>query len=184
MASDEKVVAQTKAWIDTVVVKCNFCPFAGYELARNKIFYSVSRETGLKASLMAFMNECLRLDKEDAIETTLLIYPDAFKKFEDYLGLFELAEDLLVEQGYEGIYQLASFHPDYCFADAEQDDPANYTNRSIYPMLHLLREASVEQALENYSEPETIPQRNIEFARRQGPEKMRKLLDSCLSPKK
>ena len=143
MATDEEVIEQTRAWVRMVVVGSNFCPFAANELARNTIHYSVSRQTRLEDCLAVFIDECLRLDKDDQIETSLLAYPDAFYDFETYLGLVELAEDLLIEQGYEGVYQLASFHPDYRFAETAEDDPANYTNRSPYPMLHLLRESAV-----------------------------------------
>ena len=182
MASDEAVVEQTRTWIRTVVVGSNFCPFAANELARNSIHYGVCRDTRLEDCLAVLIDECLRLDNHDQVETSLLAYPDAFNDFETYLGFVELAEDLLIEQGYEGIYQLASFHPDYRFADAAEDDPANYTNRSPYPMLHLLREASVELALENYSQAERIPQRNIETARSMGLEEMQQLLGACLKP--
>ena len=182
MAADEEVVAQTQAWIRTVVVGLNFCPFAANELARNSIHYGVCRKTRHEDCLAVFIDECLRLDSDDQVETSLLAYPDAFNDFETYLGFVELAEDLLIEQGYEGIYQLASFHPDYRFADAGEDDPANYTNRSPYPMLHLLRETSIELALDNFSQPERIPQRNIEHARSLGLEKIQQLLDTCFKP--
>ena len=129
MAADEEVVEQTRAWIRTVVVGSNFCPFAASELARNSIHYGVCRETRLEDCLTVLIDECLRLDGDTQIETSLLAYPDAFFDFDTYLGFVELAEDLLIEQGYEGVYQLASFHPDYRFADAGDDDPANYTNR-------------------------------------------------------
>ena len=92
--------------------------------------------------------------------------------FDDYLDFLAVAEALLVEQGYEGTYQLASFHPDYCFDGAEQDDPANFTNRSPWPMLHLLREAGLEQALAHYPEPEAIPERNIERMGQLGSERL------------
>ncbi|HMC87200.1 MAG TPA: DUF1415 domain-containing protein, partial [Chitinophagaceae bacterium] len=97
-----------------------------------------------------------------------------------YLELVRLAEKLLKQEGYQGIYQVASFHPLYCFAGAPADDPANYTNRSVYPMLHLLREESVEQAIANYPNPEKIPERNILFARSKGIAYMKKLRDACL----
>ena len=87
----------------------------------------------------------------------------------DFLAV---AEALLVEQGYEGTYQLASFHPDYCFDGAEQDDPANFTNRSPWPMLHLLREAGLEHALAHYPDPEAIPERNIERMGQLGSERL------------
>ena len=182
MAANEEVIEQTRMWVRTVVVGSNFCPFAANELARDSIHYSVSRGTRLEDCLEVFIDGCLRLEKDSQIETGLLVYPDAFAEFETYLGFVELAEDLLIDQGYEGIYQLASFHPDYCFADAGDEDPANYTNRSPYPKLHLLRESSVELALENYSQAERIPQRNIETARRMGLEKMQQMLAACSKP--
>jgi len=90
-----------------------------------------------------------------------------------------MAEQLLVTQGYEGIYQLASFHPEYCFSGAETNDAANYTNRSPFPMLHLLRESSLEKALEHYPETENIPQHNVAFARDAGLDAMKARLDRC-----
>jgi hypothetical protein len=119
-----------------------------------------------------------RLDNDATIETCLLIFPNAFQKFDDYLDLLALAEKRLKRNGYEGIYQVASFHPLYVFENSDEHDPANYTNRSIYPMLHLLREASIDSALENYKSPESIPVRNINFAREKGLAYMKMLRDS------
>jgi hypothetical protein len=112
------------------------------------------------------------------IETSFLIFPRAFSKFDDYLYLLSLAESFLKKKGYEGVYQVASFHPLYLFAGSDENDPANYTNRSIYPMLHLLREESIDKALENYNDPENIPERNINFAREKGLVYMKMLRDS------
>jgi hypothetical protein len=95
--------------------------------------------------------------------------------------LVSTAEALLIESDYEGIYQVASFHPDYQFAGTLMADAANYTNRSIFPMLHLLRESSVDKALEHYADPEGIPDRNIDFAREKGPAYMKMLRDACMS---
>ena len=100
------------------------------------------------------MEECVRLDEDESIVTSLLIFPNAFKQFDDYLDIVELAEELLEANGYEGVYQLASFHPQYIFGGAPVNDAANYTNRSVYPMLHLLREEQIEKALERYPNPE------------------------------
>lgn len=130
---------------------------------------------------MNLMLECDRLDTDTDIETTLLIYPHAFSLFDDYLDFLELAETLMCEQGYEGIYQLASFHPDYCFEGSYINDPANYTNRSPYPMLHLIRETSLEQAINCYPDPDNIPQRNIELTRSLGLTKLQNLLAACYS---
>jgi uncharacterized protein len=173
------VIDQTKKWITTVVVGCNFCPFAAREVKRNSIHYQVETSTDLKGCLKAFLQECIRLDNEDAIETTLLIFPNAFATFDAYLDLLSLAERVLKKKGYEGIYQVASFHPLYRFADSQDNDAANYTNRSIYPMLHLLREEKIEQALQHYPDPEQIPERNIQFAREKGQTYMKILRDSC-----
>jgi hypothetical protein len=116
------------------------------------------------------------MDIEPATETTLLILPEGCTQFNDFLDLTAMAEQLLIDQGYEGVYQLASFHPDYCFAGEDENDPANYTNRSPYPMLHIIREASIEQALKTYPNPELIPERNIELTRKLGLEKIQALL--------
>jgi hypothetical protein len=132
------------------------------------IFYKVEENTEIDACLDSFVYEMKRLDNDATIETSFLIFPNAFQKFDDYLELVSLAENRLKRNGYEGVYQVASFHPLYLFADSDEDDPANYTNRSIYPMLHLLREESIDKALENYKSPDCIPVRNINFAREKG----------------
>jgi hypothetical protein len=161
-------LASTRAWIETFVVAHDICPFAGRELARDTI-RCVEVEAGdWEAVLLRLIQECQRLDDEPGIETTLLVLTGGVEDFDDYLDLLAIAEALMVEQGYEGVYQLASFHPDYCFEDAEPDDPANFTNRSPWPMLHLLREASVEQAVAHHADPEAIPERNIAEMRQLG----------------
>jgi len=180
MNTTATIVEQTKKWIARVVIGCNFCPFASRELKRNSIHYQVELSGDLPICVQSFMDECVRLDKDETIETTLLIFPNAFQSFDDYLDLLDLAERKLRKSGYEGIYQVASFHPFYRFADAPENDPANYTNRSVYPMLHLLREQTIEKVLEHYDEPEQIPVRNIQFARDKGLAYMKMLWNSCL----
>lgn len=172
-------ISATAAWLTSVIVGYSICPFAGRELERGTIAYSVSHDTAIEACALRLIDECRRLDNDASIETVLLIYSAAFKDFGDYLDFLALAEDLLIDQGYEGVYQLASFHPDYRFADASPDDAANYTNRSPYPMLHLLRESSIGQAVANYPNPEQIPQRNIDLTRKLGIAKMQALLAAC-----
>jgi hypothetical protein len=180
MASNEQVIEETKKWIEDVVVGCNFCPFAGKELKQNSIRYLVETGSDLKTCLQVFMKECIYLDTNPATETTLIIFPSAFQQFDDYLDLVELAESLLVKEGYEGIYQVASFHPQYMFAGAPPNDAANFSNRSIYPMLHILREESIEKALKKYPNPELIPERNILFAREKGVLYMKMLREACM----
>jgi hypothetical protein len=174
-------ISVTRTWLRTLIIAYSICPFAKHELERGSIHFSVNHDTEIESCLFNLMLECDRLDSDSDIETILLIYDRAFTAFGDYLDFVELAETLLFDQGYEGVYQLASFHPDYCFEGADPDDPANYTNRSPYPMLHLLRETSIEQATANHPHPEHIPQRNIELTRELGLAKMQALLASCYS---
>jgi hypothetical protein len=178
--SAEKVIEKTKSWIIKVIVANNFCPFAAKEMKQNSINYNVVSENETAACLQELINTCELLDRNNTIETSFIIFPNAFKNFDDYLDVLEIAEELLVAQGYEGIYQLASFHPQYCFEGVVEDDAANYTNRSIYPMFHLLREASIEKALAHYPNPEKIPETNIDFARKKGLAYMQLLRESCL----
>ena len=180
MTSNEQVITQTKKWITGVVVACNFCPFVAREIKLNSIHYQVEPATDVTGCLNALIEECVRLDNTPGIATTLLILPNGFAAFADYLELVALAEKLLKARKYEGVYQVASFHPLYLFAGAPANDAANYTNRSIYPMLHLLREENLEQALRTYPHPENIPDRNIAFARLKGLAHMKMLRDACL----
>lgn len=176
---ENDIINCTRAWLEKVVVALNFCPFAGRELERNSIRYRVLQNAHLEECLETLIEEYQFLDQHPETETTLLILPGSFQSFDDFLDLVEIANALTAKQGYQGIYQLANFHPDYQFADSEPDDPANYTNRSPYPMLHLIREASLEQALKHYPEPENIPDTNIKSSRKLGLSAMQQLLKSC-----
>ena len=175
------VIAQTKKWLSTIVIGHGLCPFAKSEFDNDRIHYAVIDEQNLEGQMAVLLAECTALDKDESRETSLLIFPSAFVDFEDYLDGLALANDLLKDQGYEGIYQLASFHPHYLFEGAAEDDAANYTNRSPYPIFHILREANLEAALKSYPNPEQIPPRNIELTRRLGLEVMRASLASCLT---
>jgi len=174
----EQIIDQTKKWILDVVIGCNLCPFAANVVKQQSIFYKVETSMDPDVCLDSFVSEMQRLDNNEIIETSFLIFPNGFEKFDDYLFLLSLAEKLLKRNGYEGIYQVASFHPLYLFVDSAENDPANYTNRSIYPMLHLLREKSIDKALEHYKSPESIPERNINFTREKGLVYMKMLRDA------
>ncbi len=180
MMEEEMIIAQTKKWIINVVAGCNFCPFAAKEIKQNTLHYQVESGKNMKEGISAFLKECIRLDENESIETTLLLFPHSFQKFDDYLKLVSRAEKVLRQKGYEGTYQVASFHPLYCFSGSSMDDAANFTNRSPYPMLHILREDGVEQAIAKYTHPENIPENNIIFAHEKGYEYMKKLRDDCL----
>lgn len=181
MNTGEQIITQTKKWISDVVIGCNFCPFAARVMKQDKIYYRVSFNTLLSKCMDDLLEETSRLDNNDNIETSFLILPNAFQDFNDYLDAVAFTEKLLKKNGYEGVYQVASFHPDYLFAGSTTNDAANYTNRSPYAMLHLLREDSITAALEHYREPESIPVRNVQFAREKGPVYMKMLRDSCMS---
>ena len=180
MSEKEVAIQQTKKWITDVVIGCNFCPFASREMKRNAVHFQVENCFEMKESLHSFLKECIRLDENQAIETTLLIFPSAWKNFRPYLVLVSKAEMLLKKNGYEGIYQVAGFHPLYQFADSIAGDAADFTNRSPYPMLHLLREDRITEALEHFPHPEKIPSDNTSFAREKGYAFMKMLRQSCL----
>lgn len=177
----DQIIKQTEQWLTSFIIHYNICPFAKREHDRQRIFYCVEESDSIEQCLTTLIAECQRLDSQSGIETTLLIFPDQWSLFDDYLDFLTLAETLLIEQGYEGVYQLASFHPLYCFEGEEVDDSANYTNRSPYPMLHIIREASLERALQSYPNPELIPENNIKLTRKIGSEKIQSILSQILS---
>jgi hypothetical protein len=168
--NQSQALAATRAWVETFVVARNVCPFAGREVARDTIRYVAVEAGDWERALLTLVAECERLDETPAIETTLLVLTPGLEAFDDYLDFLAVAEALLKDQGYEGTYQLASFHPDYCFEGAEEEDAANFTNRSPLPMLHLLREAGLERALAHCPDPEAIPERNMAAMRELGHE--------------
>ncbi|GAA4360681.1 DUF1415 domain-containing protein [Kangiella marina] len=164
----ENIIASVRYWLSQTVIGYNFCPFARREFVRNTINYAVSSSNSIEPVLYELVDELQALDQNKAIETSLIILPQGFDSFDDYLDLLDYGNQLLDRLNYTGIYQIASFHPDYCFDGLDKDDPANYTNRSPYPILHILREASLDQALKNYDDPESIPDNNVKLAREKG----------------
>ncbi|MBD1581558.1 DUF1415 domain-containing protein [Pseudoalteromonas sp. S16_S37] len=166
-------------WVSSVIVKYNFCPFARKEVEQNTIHYQVSKATSHDDAVMDMLEECAALDSYPERETTLLMFEDGFCDFADFLDLVDLANAMLAVQGYEGRYQIANFHPDYVFADSDDNDAANYTNRAPYPTLHLIREQSMAEAIESYDDPESIPENNIRLARRKGEAFWQLLLMKC-----
>ncbi len=181
-SAQAQYIEHTANWVKQVIMKYNLCPFARREVERASIRYVALEAHKPAAVLQALLAECRLLDEQPEVETTLMILPRGFEGFYAYLDLVDLANERLFEQGFEGKYQLASFHPDYCFDGEPQDDAANYTNRSPYPTLHIIREASMERALADYDDPESIPERNIHFARRKGSDFFARLLAQCIKP--
>ncbi|MFT3908174.1 MAG: DUF1415 domain-containing protein [Ferruginibacter sp.] len=173
---DAIIIKQTKNWINQVVVGCGFCPFAAREMKRGSVHYEVLQQSDKASALKAMILLLHQMDANDTIETALLILPEGFKSFDIYLQLTDMADTLLAKEKYEGIYQVASFHPRYLFAGSDDNDPANYTNRSPYPMLHFLREESVSKAVDSYPDIDEVPNRNVRFANEKGLEYMKKML--------
>lgn len=143
----------------------NLCPFAKKEFLADKVRYVLSEAQSIESLLKDLSQEIDRLDDCPEVETTLLVHPRMLHDFLDYNDFLDYAEDLLEEKQRDGVYQIASFHPAYQFAGTEPDDQENFTNRSPYPLLHLLREASLTEAIDRHPDPEGIPERNIEFLR-------------------
>jgi uncharacterized protein len=178
--NDQHVIDSTRAWVEQVVVEFNLCPFAKRELIKNRVRFVVSQATEEGVLLDELAHELALLNVDQSVETTLLIHPQVLTDFYHYNDFLEAADELLVDMNLEGVYQVASFHPNYQFGGTEPEDAENYTNRSPYPMLHLLREDSLSVAIDNYPEVELIPERNIECMNTLGVEKLRDLLAACL----
>ncbi len=175
MEKSNHIIDQTENWIKKVVIELNFCPFAAKPVREKSIHYEVLETADFNTALQTLIKTCMKMDDEIKIDTAIIIFPNQFQIFDKYLELVELSENLLKKEGYEGIYQVASFHPLYQFAGSDKNDAENYTNRSPYPMLHLLREDQIEKALKKYPNPETIPQNNISTAKLLGLENMKKM---------
>lgn len=177
--NQQAVINTTRNWVQKLVIDLNLCPFARRELVNDRIRFAVSDAADTDTLLADLHRELQRLLNEPAIETTLLIHPGVLTDFLDYNEFLADADALLGYLDLEGIVQIASFHPDYQFAGTEAGDVENATNRSPFPMLHLLREESLEQAIARYPDTDTIPQQNIETVTRLGPEAMAALLREC-----
>ena len=162
----------------------NLCPFAKRELVKNRVRFAVTQATTEEQLLTALQTELELLSRESSIETTLLIHPNVLHDFYDYNQFLSYAEGLLVQMKLEGVYQVASFHPDYRFAGTKPADAENYTNRSPYPLLHLIREESLERAIAAYPDVDTIPLRNTELMNTLGEDKLQKLLQACFDGSK
>jgi len=180
MNSTQAIIKHTQNWVSKLIVKYNICPFARREVERGSIRYALIEEMNKEAVLQSLLDECRYLDKHTDTETTLFIMPVGFEGFYDFLDLVEMANELLEIEEYEGVYQLANFHPDYCFAGEIQSEPSNYTNRSPYPTLHIIREKSMEMAINNHPDVDAIPDRNIEFANKKGNAFFADILASCM----
>ncbi|MGA9025862.1 MAG: DUF1415 domain-containing protein [Steroidobacteraceae bacterium] len=164
------VIAETRRWLERSVIGLGLCPFAARVYDAGLVRFRLSRRRSAAGLLSDLCGELLRLNQQDPgeCETTLLIHPFVLTRFADYNEFLEVCDGALRRLGLEGEVQIASFHPDYRFADTNPGDIENFTNRSPYPMLHLLREASVERAAASVADPDEIYRRNIRTMRALG----------------
>ena len=168
----DTIIAETRHWVNTFVIGLNLCPFAKREVDRDRLRVLVS-EADSALTLVSVLEQELDAIRDDgALGTTLIVHPNALSDFGAYLDFLHVADQLLVEKGLDGEIQIASFHPDYQFAGTSPDDLSNFTNRSPYPMLHLIREADVEQAALRHPHVEGIPERNIALMNELGAERL------------
>ncbi|MCP3699383.1 DUF1415 domain-containing protein [Aliivibrio sp. S4TY2] len=175
--SIQKIEQDVQQWLEDVVIGLNLCPFAAKPNRNKQIKIFVSEATTEEVLLEDILQELMNLDSKTAeeLETTLVAIPNMLQDFMDYNFFLDWVDALIKQQEWEGIYQIATFHPDYCFGGAEPEDDENLTNRSPYPVLHLIREESMEKVLKHYPNPEAIPDTNIARVEALTAEERRKL---------
>lgn len=163
MTPHDRVISDTQAWLERAVIGLNLCPFAKSVHVKGQVHYCVSRATTaqeLEDDLRAELQALVALDAK-VRDTTLLMAPDCMHDFLDFNDFLALADRALVDLDLDGVLQIASLHPDYQFAGTRADDITNYTNRSPYPTLHLLREDSIDRAVAVFPDPESIFEVNM-----------------------
>lgn len=173
----DQVVANTRRWLERAVIGLNLCPFAKSVFVKKQVRYALTAASTADELLAELESELALLAETDpaALDTTLLIHPQAMTDFLDYHFFLGEVDALIRRLDYEGVFQVASLHPQYEFAGSEPDEIANYTNRSPYPTLHLLRESSIDRAVAAFPEAESIFERNIDTMARLGHEGWKKL---------
>jgi hypothetical protein len=176
-ASRQRVLQETQAWLEKAVVGLNLCPFAKSVMAKGQVRTVVSAARTPEALLAELVEELRFLEEADPalVDTTLIVHPHVLSDFLDFNDFLGAADAALEDLGLEGLLQIASFHPDFQFADAGPHDMGNFSNRSPYPTLHLLREDSISRAVEAFPEAEAIYERNIATLEALGPDGWQRL---------
>lgn len=179
------VIDASRRWVETVVVRHGLCPFASRVLKNDGLRFLVSEATTDEALVDELIAELLYLSRQprEELETSLLIHPYVLTDFQTYNDFLDIVDATIEETGLHGVIQVASFHPDYRFADSDEDDAANFSNRSPFPMLHLLRESSIDEAVREWTargrNMDDIPLNNVETLRRMGSRLLEKQLLAC-----
>ncbi|MDA1029648.1 MAG: DUF1415 domain-containing protein [Bacteroidetes bacterium] len=166
-------------WVESMVIGLNLCPFARKEWVGDRVRMMVSEARTPEDLLVDLDEEMSLLLGDSTLATTLLIHPWVLEDFSEYNQFLNVIDTLLQHRGLVGVFQIATFHPQYQFADSKPDDVENATNRSPFPILHILRERSISSAVADYPEPERIPEKNIALLKSMGPEKVQALLKAC-----
>jgi len=152
-------------WLEQAVIGLGLCPFAQSVWLKQRIRFAISDSKQGEQLLLDLYDECRYLEAKESAETTLLISPYCLRDFETFNRFLGIADDLLESYDWRGVFQIASFHPDYQFADTSKADRENWTNRSPYPILHILRESSLDRAVAEYPSVEKVPDTNIQRLR-------------------
>jgi len=173
------VVKSVERWLTSIVIELNLCPFAAHEYRSGKVRFKESLATNEEDLLKDLVVEMSLLSRRPKIETTLLIHPKVLSDFAVFNQFLGFVESVIEAMELDGVFQIASFHPDYQFSGTEAGDVSNFTNRSPYPILHILREESLERAIESHPDTGNIPDKNIELMQSLGSEHMTKLLKLC-----
>jgi len=178
--TNERAIARVRAWIERFVVDLNLCPFARPVVSTDALRIVACESASPEAIATPLITEfdLLSQSSESDIATSVLVFPEGLEDFDDYLGFLDDAQTLLEEMGLGGEIQIASFHPDYRFEGEPVDAVSHFTNRAPYPLIHLLRETLVTNALDAYPNPERIPERNIQTLERLGLAGIESLLNS------
>ena len=179
--SSHPVLRATQKWIDEVVVGLGFCPFASASIKAGGLRLELCATTEVEDLCRLLVDELvfLQSQKGETYDSTLLVHPNLLSDFAVFNEFLGMCEDILAGLSLEGVFQIASFHPRYCFADADENDVGNYTNRSPYPMLHILREASVTLAIADYTDPAGIPEKNLQKLTTLSVAEMEAMLQGC-----
>jgi len=176
--TDDPSIAETRAWVERVVIGLKLCPFAPAPALKGLIRYVTSDAETSEALMEHLATELQNLVSAppEELETTLLIHPRVLQDFHDFNGFLTVADELLRVLGHEGEIQIASFHPNYQFAGTEPDDIGNATNRSPYPTLHLLREQSLSRAIDSFGDTASITAANLVTLEKLGPKGLHALM--------
>jgi hypothetical protein len=164
LLSSQTPIEQTEKWLLDVVIGLNLCPFAAKPYKKEQIHIAQRNATTEESLLEDILVEMQQLNSISAAErdTTLVVIPHMLNDFWDYNMFLDWVESLIKQQQWEGVFQIASFHPEYCFHGAHQEDNENLTNRSPFPTIHIIREASMERVLKLFKDPESIPETNMD----------------------